>query len=108
MPSVCFNSRTMTEAPDARVEIVRGDAVEFMRELKAREGMGICVMGGGELARPLFEADLIDELGMNIHPVLLGTGIPLFHPMSRQIDLELIDSRVLKTGCVYVLYRVKR
>jgi len=104
----CVFSRTMTEAPDARVEIVRGDAVEFMRALKAREGMGICVMGGGELARSLFEADLVDELGMNIHPVLLGSGIPLFHPMGRQIDLELIDSRVLKTGCVYVLYRVKR
>jgi dihydrofolate reductase len=101
-------SRTMTEAPDPAVEIVSGDAAEFIRELKAGEGKGICVMGGGELARPLFEAGLIDEFGMNIHPVLLGEGIPLFHPMSRQIDLELIDSRVLKTGCVYVLYRVKR
>jgi dihydrofolate reductase len=101
-------SRTMTEAPDPQVEIVSGDAVEFIRELKAKEGKGICVMGGGELARSLFEADLIDELGTNIHPVLLGAGIPLFHPMSRQVDLELIDSKVLKTGCVYVLYRVKR
>ena len=101
-------SRTMTESPDPQVEIVSGDAAEFMRELKAQEGMGICVMGGGELARSLFEADLIDEVGMNIHPVLLGSGIPLFHEMSRQVDLELIDSKVLKTGCVYVLYRVKR
>lgn len=101
-------SGTVEEAPDERVEIVRGDVVGFVRELKAREGKGICVMGGGELARPLFEADLIDEFGMNMHPVLLGEGIPLFHPMSRQIDLELIDSKVLKTGCVYVLYRVKR
>ena len=59
-------------------------------------------------ARSLFEAELIDEVGLNIHPVLLGDGIPLFHPMSRQIDLELIDCKVLSTGCVYVLYRVKR
>jgi dihydrofolate reductase len=101
-------SRTMTEVPDARVELVRGDAAAFVRALKAREGKGICVMGGGELARSLFEADLIDEVGLNIHPVLLGDGIPLFHPMSRQVDLELIDSKVLKTGCVYVLYRVLR
>jgi dihydrofolate reductase len=101
-------SRTMEEAPDARVEIVRDDAAELVRGLKAREGKGICVMGGGEVARALFEADLIDEVGLNIHPVLLGSGIPLFHGMSRQIDLELIDSKVLRTGCVYVLYRVKR
>ena len=101
-------SRSMAEAPDPAVEIVRGDAVEFVRELKSRDGKGICVMGGGELARSLLEADLVDEVGVNIHPVLLGAGIPLFHPMSRQLDLELIDSRVLKTGCVYLLYRVKR
>jgi dihydrofolate reductase len=65
-------------------------------------------MGGGELARSLFEADLIDEIGFNIHPVLLGSGIPLFHPMSHQIDLELQECRPFKNGCVYVTYRVKR
>ena len=101
-------SRTMAETPDPRVEIVSTDAVEFVCALKAAEGAGICVMGGGELARSLLEADLVDELGTNLHPVLLGSGIPLFHPMSRQIDLELIETKVLKTGCVYVLYRVKR
>jgi hypothetical protein len=39
--------------------------------------------------------------------VLLGGGIPLFHPMSRQIDLELEECRAFKNGCVYVLYRVR-
>jgi hypothetical protein len=43
---------------------------------------------------------------MNIQPVLLGSGIPLFHQMEKQIDLELLESKVLKNGCVYVLYRV--
>jgi dihydrofolate reductase len=50
-------------------------------------------MGGGELAHSLFEAELIDEIGFNIHPVLLGSGIPLFHAMKRQIDLELLESK---------------
>ena len=59
------------------------------------------------MARALFEADLIDEIGLNIHPVLLGAGIPLFHPMSRQIDLELAECKTFKNGCVVVLYRVK-
>jgi dihydrofolate reductase len=64
-------------------------------------------MGGGELARSLFKAGLIDELGFNIHPVLLGSGIPLFHPMSRQINLQLLKCKTLKNGCVMVTYRVK-
>ena len=58
-------------------------------------------------ARSLFEAGLIDEVGFNIHPVLLGSGIPLFHPMSRQIDLELRECRAFKNGCVCITYRVK-
>jgi dihydrofolate reductase len=99
-------SRTMTEAP-AGVTLVRDDAVGFVRALKQEEGKDICLMGGGDLARPLLEAGLVDEIGFNIHPVLLGAGIPAFHPMSRQIDLELLEARPFKNGCVYVVYKVK-
>lgn len=100
-------SRTLQAGPETKVEIISQDAAEFIRDMKAQAGGGICVMGGGELARSLFEAGLIDEIGCNIHPVLLGSGIPLFHEMKRQIDLELLDCKVFKNGCVYVTYRVK-
>jgi dihydrofolate reductase len=49
---------------------------------------------------------VIDEIGFSIQPVLLGSGIPLWHRLSRQIDLELTESRSLKGGCVYVTYRI--
>jgi len=38
---------------------------------------------------------------------LLGSGIPLFHEMKQQIDLELLDCNVLKGGYLAVTYRVK-
>ena len=94
--------------PDRNVEIVTEDAAKFVRELKRRKGKGIVVFGGGELAKSLFEADLIDEVVLNIHPVLLGSGIPLFHEMKQQIDLELVECKVLKGGYLAVTYRVKR
>jgi dihydrofolate reductase len=100
-------SRTLKEGSDGGATIIAGDAAAFVRKLKQQGGKGICLMGGGELARSLFEADLIDEIGFNIHPVLLGSGIPLFHPMSRQIDLELLECKTFKNGCVLVSYRVK-
>jgi dihydrofolate reductase len=100
-------SRTLPEGSAQGVTIIRGDAAEFVRGQKAEDGKDIWLMGGGELARSLFEAGLIDEIGFNIHPVLLGSGIPLFHPMSRQIDLDLLECRPFKNGCVYVTYRVK-
>jgi dihydrofolate reductase len=92
---------------DPGVTIVSTGAAEVVGNLKEKDGKDICLMGGGLLARSLFEADLIDEVGFNVHPLLLGSGVPSFHPMSRQIDLELVDCKPLKNGCVYVLYRVK-
>ena len=88
-------------------EIISSDPGEFVRDLKSTDGKDICIMGGGNLARTLLEAGVIDEIGFNIHPVLLGSGVPLFYEMSRQINLELLECKALKNGCVYVLYRVK-
>lgn len=99
-------SRTLKAAKGAT--IISDNAGEFVRGLKAQPGKGICLMGGGELARSLFEADVIDEVGLNIHPVLLGAGIPLLPGLNRQVDLDLVSCKPLAGGCVYAHYRVKR
>lgn len=99
-------SRTLEPGEQDGAIMLNEDPGAFVRDLKNQNGKDICIMGGGELARDLFEAGVIDEIGFNIHPVLLGRGVPLFHTMSRQTDLELIECRQFKNGCVYVLYRV--
>ena len=88
------------------VEIVSSDAVAFVRKLKKQAGKDICVMGGGELAHSLFQARLVDQIGLNIQPVLLGSGIPLFYEMTGRLDLELLEHKRLKNGGVFVFYRV--
>jgi dihydrofolate reductase len=106
MKSYVF-SRTLKPKSNQTLEITSEDPARVVARLKQQTGKDICVMGGGLLAKPLFEAGLIDEIGFNIHPVLLGSGIPLFYEMKQQIDLELIECRGLKNGCVMVTYRVK-
>jgi len=101
-------SRTWEDSPGEGVEVVAEDAGGFVRELKRQKGKGICLLGGGELARSLFEAGVIDEVGLNIHPVLLGSGVPLFLGMKQQVDLELLECRAIESGCVLVSYRVKK
>jgi dihydrofolate reductase len=101
-------SRTCTNDAGGAVTIISGDAAEFVRQLKHQIGKDICLMGGGELAKSFFEAGLIDEIGFNIHPVLLGSGIPVFHEMANQIDLELLECKTFRNGCVLVKYRVMR
>jgi dihydrofolate reductase len=100
-------SRTLDTLPDPRVRLVRDDATAFVRDLKKQAGRGICLMGGGELARSLFTADLIDEVGLNIHPVLLGGGIPMFPAPGPRVSLRLLSSRVLAGGCVLANFRVQ-
>jgi len=101
-------TRTLSESPEPAIRLVREDAAGFVGRLKHQPGRGICVMGGGEFARTLFEADLIDEVGANIHPVLLGRGIPLFHRLPREVHLDLVQLETIAGGCVYVLYKVRR
>lgn len=101
-------SRTLHDDPEPGVQLVREDAASFVRRLKGASGGEICVMGGGTLARTLFEADVIDEVGVNLHPILLGDGIPLFHTLPDSRDLELLHCEQIAEGCVYLLYRVTR
>ena len=100
-------SRTLNPSKENGVEIVSEDPGRFVKKLKEQPGKDIMIMGGGELAKDLFEAGVIDEIGFNIHPVLLGSGVPLFHNMKRQIDLDLIACRQLNNGSVYVYYHVR-
>lgn len=100
-------SRTLSEAPPG-TELVSSDAVGFVNTLKRQPGKGICLMGGGELAGSLFAAGAIDEVSLNVHPVLLGSGVPFFRDLKGRIGLELTESRELDGGCVLMVYRVRK
>lgn len=99
-------SRTLRDVPPGAT-LVRDDAGEFVRALKRAPGRGICVMGGGLLAQSLLEAGVIDEIGLNIHPILLGAGVPLFRDPGARVALALVESRVIDGGCVLATYRVR-
>lgn len=60
----------------------------------------------GELAQSLLAEGLVDRIGLNIHPILLGAGIPTFRDPGYRVKLELMECRPLKGGCILAQYKV--
>ena len=100
-------SRTLTSIAEPGVELIRDDAGTFVHALKLQPGKDMVVMSGGNLARSLFDAGVIDEIGLNVHPVLLGSGVPAFVSGASRTQLELTECRKLDGGCVLLIYKVK-
>ena len=98
-------SRTLGPLDRPGVTVIADDAAAFVRDLKQQPGGRICLMGGGELAQSLIAADLVDEIGLNIHPVLLGSGVPVFRDPGHRIKLALVETRPLSGGCILATYR---
>jgi dihydrofolate reductase len=99
-------SRTLKDIDEPGFELVASDAVEFVKKLKRAPGKDICLIGGGELAQSLLAADLVDQIGLNIHPILLGSGIPTFRDTGHRVKLILTENRLLEGGCILANYKV--
>lgn len=100
-------SRTRRTIDTPGMQLVSSDPAEFVRHLKTRPGKGICLLGGGELAQSLIAAGVVDEIGINVHPLLLGSGTPLFRDAGHRVRLELTENRTIDGGCVFMSYRVR-
>jgi dihydrofolate reductase len=100
-------STTLDPARHDKVTVVNEDTAALVRRLKEEDGGDIFIVGGADIARKCFEAGLIDEFSINIHPRLLGKGAPLFLAMDEQVELELIECRAIEHGCVILIYRVR-
>jgi dihydrofolate reductase len=71
-------SGTLSSVDWAGTTILRGDVPAAVRKLKDDGEGGITILGSGVLVRSLLEQDLVDELRLFLHPLLLGTGKRLF------------------------------
>ncbi|MCT7374757.1 dihydrofolate reductase family protein [Chelativorans salis] len=99
-------SRTLDEATWNNTRLLKGEAAEAIRALKAEEGKDIFVFGSADLLGSLFKAGLVDEYRICIAPVVLGGGNPLFKPQDQQVKMRLESTRQLKTSGVVLTYAV--
>jgi dihydrofolate reductase len=98
-------TRTSGESPYNNVVFVSEDIPGFVRSLKQQKGKNIWLFGGGEIIHPLIQENLVDELMLAIHPILLGAGLPLFKNLDERKKLRLSDTITYPTGLVQLIYK---
>jgi dihydrofolate reductase len=102
LPKVVFS--TTLESVVGNTRLATEGVGEAVAKLKEQPGKDIAVNGAG-LARTCMELGLLDEWGLFVSPVLLGSGTPYFPPLDDRINLELVESRTFGARVVYLRYR---
>jgi dihydrofolate reductase len=99
-------STTLTNPQWQNTDVIAGDVVGRIRELKNHDGGHIVQYGFGDVSRLLLEHRLIDQLHLWIHPQFVGPndGSHLPYRPTTAATFDLVDSRVLSNGIILATY----
>ena len=98
-------STTMKKLDWNNSRLIKANVTEEVRKLKQQPGKDILVYGSGKLVNALLQHDLVDELRLMIHPVVLGSGKRLFDDTAETMKvLKLEESRTFPSGIVLLSY----
>jgi dihydrofolate reductase len=98
-------SRSLDSTEDKNTRIVRTDLHDEILKLKQEPGKNILV-GGVSVPSQLIELGLVDEYRFVVGPVVAGEGRRLLEGVSlpESLQLKLVESKILKSGCVALRY----
>jgi dihydrofolate reductase len=84
---------------------IKGELSEELASLKRMPGKNIGVHGSPTLVGSMLQENLIDELRLEIYPVIAGSGPRLFQDRGDLKQLALIDSKITSNGVAILTYR---
>lgn len=84
--------------------VIGADIASDMAALKAQPGKDMWLLGSPTLAQTFMRLDLIDEYRLNINPVILGRGKPLFSDLETPRRLSLVETKSYKGGVIGLRY----
>ena len=99
-------STTLASAAWQNTTVIRGNLGEALTRLKQQPGKEIAVVGSGTLVRSLLRDNLLDELRLLVHPIVVGHGKRLFPDGTDQQPLKLVESKTFGTGVLYLTYQL--
>ena len=98
-------SNTLKDVKPGAV-LVKGDIQSEVKKIKMADGKDIWLFGGASLTSSLLKFKLIDEIGLAVHPILLGSGKFLFSDIKERINLRLVDCKTYPSGLVSLTYTI--
>lgn len=104
MPKYVVSS-TVQSAKWSNSTVLRGDVVDEVSNLKRQLDGDIVVYASTQLVQALMENDLVDEMRLIIHPVVLGAGNRLFGETSAAKPVRLVDGRTIGDSLSFLTYR---
>jgi dihydrofolate reductase len=90
----------------ASARVFDGDLAEEISKLKTTPGKPIVAIGGSGFMQSLIATSLIDEYHLAIHPVALGSGLPIFTRRELPLYLKLADVKRFPRGTIAMTYCV--
>jgi dihydrofolate reductase len=78
---------------------------EEIERLKSKQGKNILLIGSASIVHAFLQLQLIDEYWINVNPVLLGEGTPLFMNIKDQEKLSLAEFVNFKCGVIGLKYK---
>jgi dihydrofolate reductase len=101
-------SATLDSLAWANSRLVKGDLAEELATLKQQPGENLLVLGSPTLVRSLLRQGLLDDLTLNICPIVVGSGLRLFDGTTGHLPLKLVDATTYSTGVLRVGYQPAR
>jgi dihydrofolate reductase len=89
----------------AGTTVLDGDVAAAVADLKQQPGKPLLLVGSGQLAQSLQDADLVDEYRLWLHPVVLGGGKRLFRDGGPPASFRLADSQTTSGSLVILTYQ---
>lgn len=86
------------------VTVVRNDIAGYVRDLINTPGKDIWFWGGAKLFHSLLEENLVHELILSVHPLLLGAGLQLYPTLRERRSLTLTNTIAYPSGLVQLYY----
>ncbi|AID01358.1 dihydrofolate reductase family protein [Staphylococcus xylosus] len=80
------------------------DMVVSLDEIKAQQTKDIWLYGGSSIITSFINNNLIDEYRLSIHPVVLGSGKPLFEHLTNRVNLIHVETNTYQSGVVQLIY----